>query len=229
MGLSDGTAWEKEFGVDKKTPCQELGYKSGDLFEVVQNTGNSFSVGSIVKMVGDDGSATPYFSLVSGSCCNLGNKGHCKLEYLKPLPTEDFKMDMSIMTETEKSVAKDWLQKVAKGRGIDGSTIVQNYPFTVNYIWVYSDGVYTDFIVAEENAHYRSIDLPEVTLYFTTPKLEGWELLSKDYVKKKQLQQVIDKLKTIQKETSTGDTNRHMSNDLKEVTYQLQSIMGSFK
>lgn len=229
MSLSDGTAWGKEFGVDKKTPCEELGYKSGDLFEVVQNTGNSFSVGSIVKMIKDDGSATPCFKLVSGSCCNMGNKGHCTLEYLKPLPTEDFKMDMSTMTEAEKLIAKDWLQKVAKGHGIDASTKLQNYPFNINYVWISTNRPDTGFVVAEENARYLSIDLPEVSLNFTAPRLEGWELLSKDSLKKKQLQQVVDKLKTIQKETSTGDTNRHMSNDLKEVTYQLQSIMGSFK
>tara|TARA_R110000851_G_scaffold187318_1_gene337146 strand:+ start:48009 stop:48725 length:717 start_codon:yes stop_codon:yes gene_type:complete len=47
------------------TPCEEKGYKVGDLFEVIKK--DEYSLGSIVKLTEDDGSEWPLFDLVKGS------------------------------------------------------------------------------------------------------------------------------------------------------------------
>lgn len=45
-----------------KTPCQELGYKVGDKFEIIRENNDGFSVGTIVSLCKDDGTAMPLFS-----------------------------------------------------------------------------------------------------------------------------------------------------------------------
>lgn len=48
------------------TPCEELGYRVGDMFEVT-DIGNSFYCkGMIVKLDEDDGSYAPFFTYVRG-------------------------------------------------------------------------------------------------------------------------------------------------------------------
>ena len=46
------------------TPCEELGYKVGDVFEVIG--GAQFKSGSIVSLTKDDGSDCPAFTLNNG-------------------------------------------------------------------------------------------------------------------------------------------------------------------
>lgn len=48
-----------------KTPCQKLGYKVGDKFEVTQKNSVGFPVGSTVTLFKDDGSGLPLFA---GDC-----------------------------------------------------------------------------------------------------------------------------------------------------------------
>ncbi|MGL4757432.1 MAG: hypothetical protein ACRCXB_34195 [Aeromonadaceae bacterium] len=44
----------------KMTPCEKLGYKVGDKFNVVTNS-DGFDVGTVVEMIDDDGSICPLF------------------------------------------------------------------------------------------------------------------------------------------------------------------------
>lgn len=62
------------------TPCEKLGYKVGDKFEVIIHT-MSFKVGDVVKLVRDDGSESPLFEGGKGRrwFCNITRK-------VKPLP-----------------------------------------------------------------------------------------------------------------------------------------------
>lgn len=70
-----------------KTPCEELGYKVGDKFEVivVNACDKPFSLGSFVELSEDDGSKRPLFKLISGSCNfnNLPNNEKGAYEYLE--------------------------------------------------------------------------------------------------------------------------------------------------
>lgn len=51
----------------KTTPCQELGYKVGDKFEVVCDD-EVFSKGEIVTLIEDQGDTAPYFEGEAGRC-----------------------------------------------------------------------------------------------------------------------------------------------------------------
>lgn len=44
------------------TPCEELGYKVGDKFKVVDGTGVHYAVGSFITLIHDDGSSCPRFN-----------------------------------------------------------------------------------------------------------------------------------------------------------------------
>lgn len=192
------------------TPCEELGYKVGDLFEVIPENSNSFSKGSIVKLLEDDKSINPLFGLVEGYCSGFDNQGFSTLSKLKPLPklpTEDFKINLSNMTESEKSLAETWLKDIAEANGWSYANLApKNFP----YIWVqdvlfdtckgYNSGGVDDC--------YKNVDLPELSLSFTTPEVKDWELSDKKSEKTLQLEQTIDKLQAA----------------LEEAVQQLQSI-----
>lgn len=45
-----------------KTPCQKLGYKVGDKFEIIQENNDGFSVGTVVSLCKDDGTDMPLFA-----------------------------------------------------------------------------------------------------------------------------------------------------------------------
>lgn len=45
-----------------KTPCQKLGYKVGDKFEILRGNSDGFSVGTIVSLFKDDGTTMPLFA-----------------------------------------------------------------------------------------------------------------------------------------------------------------------
>lgn len=68
-----------------KTPCEQLGYELGDLFEVVDGEDACFSEGSIIRLIEDDDSDCPYFKLVSGECCCWDEEAYCCLYRLKPI------------------------------------------------------------------------------------------------------------------------------------------------
>lgn len=53
------------------TPCEELGYKVGDVFVVDKEYGIftvAFSIGSTIELEMDDGSEIPLFKLLEGEC-----------------------------------------------------------------------------------------------------------------------------------------------------------------
>jgi len=90
LGLWEGrelaqTIDRKDVELYKQTPCDALGYKIGDMFEVFIGSDNSFSAGSIVELVEDDGSNCPRFKLVTGRCGGTWSPFcHCWLESVKP-------------------------------------------------------------------------------------------------------------------------------------------------
>lgn len=61
------------------TPCEELGYKVGDRFEILHpndvDSSIGFKVGSLVELYHDDGSKTPKFKLIKGQCQYLNAGG----------------------------------------------------------------------------------------------------------------------------------------------------------
>jgi hypothetical protein len=69
-----------------KTPCQKLGYKVGDKFQVLHNHVCGFKEGATVTLFEDDGSKNPLFS---GECAyNIadGGPGACMhLDFVEPL------------------------------------------------------------------------------------------------------------------------------------------------
>lgn len=52
------------------TPCEELGYSVGDVFEVLHNYSKYCCKGMIVKLHEDDESNNPWFTYYSGPCAN---------------------------------------------------------------------------------------------------------------------------------------------------------------
>ncbi len=48
------------------TPCEELGYREGDMFEVIDADNSFYCKDMIVELDEDDGSHDPFFTYVSG-------------------------------------------------------------------------------------------------------------------------------------------------------------------
>lgn len=73
------------------TPCEELGYKVGDRFEVLTGS-EAFTAESIVELFRDDGSPAPLFKLVSGECdfknCNREKGAYESLDSVRPMKKE---------------------------------------------------------------------------------------------------------------------------------------------
>lgn len=78
---------DKAEEVDQ-TPCEKLGYKVGDVFEVSQKA-ITFSGGSTVELYRDDGSDNPLFLLIDGSClwqgCDGDDGAFLSLEFVTPI------------------------------------------------------------------------------------------------------------------------------------------------
>ncbi|AHK11446.1 hypothetical protein S140_36 [Shewanella sp. phage 1/40] len=70
------------------TPCEKLGYKVGDLFEVVVTDSHCFNYGSVIRLLEDDNSHTLRFGLVSGSCSEYNGESFFHLDDVKPLKTD---------------------------------------------------------------------------------------------------------------------------------------------
>ena len=47
---------------NKMTPCENLGYKVGDKFKVVDGAGVHYAVGSFITLIRDDGTSCPRFN-----------------------------------------------------------------------------------------------------------------------------------------------------------------------
>lgn len=69
-----------------KTPCQKLGYKVGDKFQVLRDLITGFKEGATVTLFKDDGSDNPLFS---GECyCNCADGApgaYIDLHFVKPI------------------------------------------------------------------------------------------------------------------------------------------------
>lgn len=201
------------------TPCEELGYKVEDLFEVIESYVSDFSKGSVVKLLEDDKTGAPLFQLIKGGSYSGCSESYEVLRYVKPLPnlpTGDFKINLSNMTEAEKKVAKEWLKKVAESRGTDYEYMTNSKGQIGNYVWVQeltSKGCSEGFNSSHSTKMpYEFEHLPELSLSFTTPEVKGWGLSDnkseKEAQLRLQLEQTIDKLQAA----------------LEEAEEQLQSI-----
>lgn len=80
------------------TPCEELGYKVGDKFIVVDLVGRyGFTEGSVITLEHDDGSSCPYFKLLEGSHTERGRvSGYMNLDIVKPYKETENKMNLKI-------------------------------------------------------------------------------------------------------------------------------------
>ena len=194
------------------TPCGELGYKVGDSFEVINK--GVFSKGSVVMLSEDDNTDMPRFILIQGHRLTtgggVGSQAYIHIDELKPylqdLPTEDFKINLSNMTEAEKSLAKEWLKNVAESRGkvMD----IEDYD-NHNHLAINScECVQVAGCKDDTEFSYFAKDLPELCLSFTPPEVRGWELSNKDSEKELKLENLVDKLRAA----------------LEEAEEQLQSI-----
>ena len=71
------------------TPCEELGYKAGDLFEVVGSDAGTFSPGSKIELYRDDATDAPLFKLITGECnfklVDEEYGAYITLDFIKPL------------------------------------------------------------------------------------------------------------------------------------------------
>lgn len=71
------------------TPCKRLGYKVGDKFIVVDESGEMFPLGTIVTLHSDDSTGSPLFS---GSSCRYdlvkGGGAYMSLQRVKKI--DDF-------------------------------------------------------------------------------------------------------------------------------------------
>jgi hypothetical protein len=103
-------------GIDM-TPCGKLGYKIGDLFEVVSKESLLFAYRSVIRLLEDDNSQAPRFELVSG-WGKFGNTAFFSLDNIKPL-----NRDLSNITqpfgELDKQTKKDLLCAWVDGAEIE--------------------------------------------------------------------------------------------------------------
>jgi len=70
------TEYSKEDESEELTPCEEKGYKVGDLFEVQESEYGSkyHTKGMVVELIRDDNSDSPKFRYVSGNTSEFMNK-----------------------------------------------------------------------------------------------------------------------------------------------------------
>jgi hypothetical protein len=189
------------------TPCEKLGYKVGDKFEVLWlQVDEAFSVGSIIELYKDVGGETPLFKLIKGSCdyvqCNGEAGAYLSLDLVKPLkettyPTEPFKVSLVDLTQDQKAVVLKWLEEVAKSNSWDYGYLYEP-DYEINYVWHVNDlrgGDVEGFIVATEDGKYNQVELPELTLSFST-SITGFNLPDKKSKQVLQMEELIDKLTT---------------------------------
>lgn len=71
--------------AQEMTPCEKLGYRIGDRFEVVTDE-STFANGSIIELIWDDRTPRPRFELVEGLCYFSGNTAYIGLDSIIPMP-----------------------------------------------------------------------------------------------------------------------------------------------
>lgn len=190
------------------TPCEELGYKVSDLF-VYNSPDNdgTFLSGSIIKLIKDDGSDCPRFTLVRGSYIRLVEEGfveeeldyaYADLDNVKlynPYPTSDFKIDLSKLSEAEKKVAKEWLKEVAESRG-KLMDLHNGYYSKELHLAILEDALAVQCVSNPKITGFHECveDLPELTLTFTKPTVESWNIEQIKSEKELKLEALVNKL-----------------------------------
>lgn len=196
---------KENFKGSVMTPCEELGYKVGDKFEVVGEKANH-SVGSVLELVDDDGTHLPYFKVLSGEKKGIYQEGFEILISIKKIsaglpeyPTFDFKINLSNMTGAEKKVAKEWLVEVAKSRG----KIFNPNQFTDDQLGILTSCSYVQNIEGKWDCNDEVKSLPELFLTFSAPTITSWEAAEaspkkteKECQRLLQLESLVDKLKS---------------------------------
>lgn len=100
------------------TPCEKLGYKAGDRFEVIgDGVSTPIEVGEIITLYRDDGSEMPFF-------CREGEEFFCHCAFLSSL------RPLKPQTEAEKRGAKFGTMGVVKPTGDKCIFIKEN-----GYMW----------------------------------------------------------------------------------------------
>lgn len=195
--------------VKDMTPCEKLGYKVGDKFEVVESEDydSVFLNGSIIELYNDDKSDRPLFKLVKGDCCyqhcDGEDGGYFSLSCIKPFketntyPTEDFKISLEGMSDVEKELAKEWLKEVAKDNSWDYHYL-EDSNYEVNYVWT-EDLLCTGnkgYNVATLDGSFTHVDLPQLTLTFSAPTITGFNLPDKKSKEVLQMEELVGRLTT---------------------------------
>ncbi|AJT60752.1 hypothetical protein [Citrobacter phage CVT22] len=68
------------------TPCEELGYQVGDLFEVINNKAKPYyKYGDIIMLIRDDGSAMPLFQQEGNTFTRDDGEWYMSLDSIKPI------------------------------------------------------------------------------------------------------------------------------------------------
>lgn len=86
------------------TPCEQLGYKVGDKFIVIENC-STFNKGTIIELSMDDGTTGPLFkgNTTGGYPCCDGEEGaYASLRQVKPIKDSDTNQEEDKMTERNK-------------------------------------------------------------------------------------------------------------------------------
>lgn len=97
-----------------KTPCQKLGYKAGDKFEIIRENNDGFLVGTIVRLCKDNGTAMPLFSGNNLSYRLHGGKegAFTRLENVKPIKPK------KAAEPAQEAQAEPTAQREANGRPV---------------------------------------------------------------------------------------------------------------
>ena len=102
----------------KLTPCQELGYKVGDKFEVLKSV-CGFTKGRTITLYRDDGSDCPLFEGENSNhaTCDGAEGAYMSLEDVKPLKEKEMfflktnPWYIRVTNEAEYNAANDWLEE----------------------------------------------------------------------------------------------------------------------
>lgn len=93
------------------TPCEKLGYKVGDRFEVVVE--GAFMPRDLVELVEDDGSCSPYFGRFGRNSITGQNYSYVGLEKVKKIESEPFALLPGMYVSTE-GMSEEQYHQVAK-------------------------------------------------------------------------------------------------------------------
>jgi hypothetical protein len=107
----------------------------------------------------------------------------------KAYPTQDFKINLSNMTEAEKEVAKEWLKCVAESRGKGlGAIELLSSP---DHLYMES---YYGTVTWSSKECWDKSSYQELTLTFSAPTITSWSLPEEKSEKELQLEELVGKL-----------------------------------